>query len=113
MTDERIEYWLKHAVTEPENELMRVIHAMDERKVPKENGDRLCPYERIAFAIDTMRDRMLALLKVAHGKEPGHCRTCGKEIYFVKTAAGKTTPYNANGTSHFADCDAPEYWRKK
>ena len=54
------------------------------------------------------------------------CRTCGKEIVWLKTLRGKSMPVDAETVdegekefnykkhiSHFATCNQPEFWRKK
>jgi len=47
----------------------------------------------------------------------GKCRKCGKDILWVKTSFGNSMPVSENhdGTliSHFADCPAAGYFRKK
>jgi len=45
---------------------------------------------------------------------PTECRGCKALIYWIKTAAGKPMPVNADGISHFATCEkAAEFRRKK
>lgn len=55
------------------------------------------------------------------------CRSCGKEIVFLKTKNGRTIPVNAETmqgketifnhkighVSHFADCMDAKNWRKE
>lgn len=49
------------------------------------------------------RETIAAMLKV-QGIPPVACSSCGRQIWFVRTAAGKSAPYTADGISHFADC---------
>lgn len=55
-----------------------------------------------------------------------NCKSCGKEIVWMKTKKGKNMPVNANTVqgketvydhtkgheSHFSTCDEAEKWRK-
>lgn len=42
------------------------------------------------------------------------CRSCGAEIYWVKTDKGKSMPINADlKKSHFATCPEHKQWRKR
>lgn len=46
-------------------------------------------------------------------EQPTQCRSCGAEIVFGYTAAGKRCPYDfvdgqVTSTSHFATCDNPK-----
>ena len=43
----------------------------------------------------------------------GKCRSCGADIAWCFTRAGKRAPVNPDGTSHFATCPQAETWRKK
>ena len=43
----------------------------------------------------------------------GHCRSCGAEVLWCITPAGKKAPINRDGTSHFADCPQARDWRKR
>lgn len=43
-----------------------------------------------------------------------NCRSCGKPIEFVRTAAGKLNPVSLEtGASHFIDCPQRREWRKE
>jgi hypothetical protein len=44
----------------------------------------------------------------------GRCKGCGQEIVWTITAAGKRSPLNFDGTSHFANCpNAGDFRRAK
>lgn len=63
------------------------------------------------------------LFEIPQGTKASRCRACGKEIYFVRSAAGRLMPLvpaNVNGnlgplmgTSHFADCPKADSFRKE
>lgn len=40
------------------------------------------------------------------------CRSCGAEIEWRKTEAGKNTPYDLSGTPHWATCPSADRHRK-
>ena len=40
------------------------------------------------------------------------CRSCQAEIRWVRTAAGKYMPLNADGTPHWATCPQAKEWKK-
>jgi hypothetical protein len=42
-----------------------------------------------------------------------HCRSCGAEILWCITPAGKKAPINRDGTSHFANCPDADRWRRR
>ena len=46
------------------------------------------------------------------GVEPGKCRSCREEVWWVWSKRGKRSPLNADGTSHFATCPDAARWRK-
>lgn len=56
-----------------------------------------------AAVVAFYRQAFAAMLK-AQGILPSSCSSCGRQIWFVRTAAGKSAPYTADGISHFADC---------
>ena len=41
-----------------------------------------------------------------------HCRSCGAEVLWCITPAGKKAPINRDGTSHFSNCPQAADWRK-
>lgn len=42
-----------------------------------------------------------------------HCRSCGAEIVWQRTEAGKAIPVSvATGESHFRDCPQASQWSK-
>lgn len=41
------------------------------------------------------------------------CAKCHSPIQWQKTAAGKRTPVNPDGTTHWATCSDPTYFRRK
>ena len=49
--------------------------------------------------------------------DPGRCKACGADIWWMKTRNGKVAPYTKHGVSHFMDCPKAEefrvYGRKK
>jgi hypothetical protein len=45
------------------------------------------------------------------GTEP--CKSCGALIRWSWTKAGKKTPMNMDGTSHFGTCPQAEQWRTR
>lgn len=44
---------------------------------------------------------------------PGLCRSCKADIMWATTPAGKPSPLNPDGTSHFATCPQADSWRKR
>lgn len=42
----------------------------------------------------------------------GRCRSCGAEILWCLTAAGRKSPTDRDGTSHFATCPHATAWRR-
>lgn len=43
----------------------------------------------------------------------GRCRSCGAEVLWCRTPAGKKAPIDRQGTSHFATCPQADQWRKR
>ena len=43
--------------------------------------------------------------------DPGECRACGAKIFWQKTEAGKNTPVNPDGTTHWATCPKAELFK--
>ena len=44
----------------------------------------------------------------------GRCRGCGADIFWVRHLNDKMTPYDADGTNHFATCpQAKDFKREK
>jgi len=39
------------------------------------------------------------------------CRSCGKQLHFVKTGTGRTMPVEWDGTPHWGNCDRPDLFR--
>jgi len=52
--------------------------------------------------IDAQKTAMRYLLQKI-GKQ-GACRACGADIFWVRHANGKVTPYTPAGLNHFVDC---------
>ena len=46
------------------------------------------------------------------GKPGRPCEACGKMLYFVRTAAGKPMPVEADGTPHWGNCTDAERFKK-
>lgn len=42
----------------------------------------------------------------------GHCRTCGAEVAWCRTPAGRPAPVNMDGVSHFATCPQADQHRR-
>ena len=42
----------------------------------------------------------------------GRCRSCGAEMLWVTTRAGRRAPYDRDGVSHFATCPTADRWRR-
>lgn len=67
--------------------------------------------EGVGLAIDKLyRQRIQHLLEQIG--EPGKCRGCGMDIYWVQHKNGKKAPYNLNGNNHFMDCPAAERFKR-
>jgi hypothetical protein len=49
---------------------------------------------------------------VPDGTPARSCRSCGADIWWIVTAAGKKMPVDADGTSHFATCPNAAQHRK-
>lgn len=41
------------------------------------------------------------------------CRSCDAPVQWVKTATGKWTPANPDGSPHWATCPQAKEWKKK
>ena len=41
------------------------------------------------------------------------CRECGETLRFVMTGAGKWTPQNEDGSSHWSTCPGADKFRKR
>lgn len=67
--------------------------------------------EELLAHLDQLRVNVRRLLDVVGGR--AQCRSCGAEIWFVKTKAGKSAPYTAEALSHFADCPGAQEFRRK
>lgn len=53
---------------------------------------------------------------VPEGYEPdniGRCKGCDKQVLWCITPAGKKSPTNRDGSSHFSDCPAAGQFRRK
>jgi len=50
--------------------------------------------------------------KVDTDAPPSKCRSCGAEVWWIRTFAGKMMPVNRDGTSHFSTCPQAAKWRK-
>lgn len=44
--------------------------------------------------------------------DPSTCRSCGAEIWWIRTKAGKRMPMNRLAESHFVDCPHADAHRK-
>jgi hypothetical protein len=49
----------------------------------------------------------------AEGEKVASCRSCGAEVMWVLTKAGRRAPINRDGTSHFSNCPQADSWRRK
>lgn len=65
------------------------------------------PTERVAWLESNIR------LLLAQVGEPGKCRGCGADIYWVVHRNGKRAPYTPHGLNHFADCPAAQNFKVK
>lgn len=45
--------------------------------------------------------------------DPGVCRSCGAAIVWTITKAGKRSPVDPDGTTHFATCPQGKEWSRK
>ena len=43
----------------------------------------------------------------------GRCRSCGTEVLWCLTPAGKKAPIDRDGKSHFATCPDAAQWRRR
>jgi hypothetical protein len=44
----------------------------------------------------------------------GTCRSCGAQIaWLVNDKSGKRSPFDLDGTNHFATCPQADSWRKR
>ena len=77
------------------------------------NGEaELVPGDVLALmSVDSAwRQRMLTLLKQLG--EPGHCRGCNADVYWV-TGKRSAVPVTPTGLNHFVDCSAADQFRRK
>ena len=45
-------------------------------------------------------------------RQASRCRGCGARMYWWETVAGKLSPHDLDGTTHFATCPVRERFRK-
>ena len=45
--------------------------------------------------------------------DPGRCKGCGVDIWWMKTRLKNLMPYNRHGIPHFTDCPKADEFRKK
>ena len=62
------------------------------------------PHDREVLCLRAAQATTLALLK--NIGDPGQCRACQAEIFWVIHRNGKKAPYTAAGLNHFVDCPA-------
>lgn len=72
-------------------------------------GDRL----READHPDRWREHPVRELPDGPKSEASRCRSCGAPVEWRMTAAGKRSPYDLDGTSHFATCPDAARWRRR
>lgn len=77
----------------------------------KPEMDHVPIIERIANAVAAQKKIIADLLR--NVGEPGVCRSagCNAEICWMVHRNGKRTPYNLDGTNHFATCVDSERWK--
>ena len=51
---------------------------------------------------DRARDNAASILR--HTAQPGRCRGCKAEIFWLRHNNGKNVPYDADGMNHFITC---------
>ena len=62
--------------------------------------------------VEQLEQRAAALVKIIG--EPGTCRGCGAEIFWMKAfRSGKSIPYDPSGVTHFATCPQKEQFQKQ
>ena len=62
--------------------------------------------------IEALEERAATLVKAVG--EPGKCRGCGAEIFWLTTFRnGKAAPDDATGVTHFATCRSAAQFRKQ
>jgi len=75
--------------------------------------------ERPSSPKETMTDgRVLEGVEIDETATIQACRSCGKPIWFGKTAAGRVCPFDVIGRertaqTHFSTCKTPELWSRK
>ena len=60
--------------------------------------------------MDQLKTNIVRLLNMIG--DAGHCRACGRPIWWVLTKNGKKMPVTDEGISHFADCTKAGEFRK-
>ena len=53
------------------------------------------------------------VFKVDTDLPPSKCKSCGAEVWWIRTFSGKNMPVDRDGTSHFATCPHADRWRTK
>jgi hypothetical protein len=62
--------------------------------------------------IEALEHRAATLVKTFG--EPGKCRGCGADIFWLTTFRnGKAAPYDATGVTHFASCPSAAQFKKQ
>ena len=74
-----------------------LVVALDEGKPAKEESEK----KKVTFEIPS-------------GTRPSRCTSssCGAEIFWIKTAAGKNMPVDADGQPHWATCPAAKSFKR-
>jgi hypothetical protein len=80
--------------------------------------DHVPPIERMANNLAELTQELEAQNKaltdlLKRVGDPGICKGCRAEIYWVFHRNGHRTPYNRNGTNHFTTCIHRELFRRK
>jgi len=80
----------------------------------------ICPICHLAHPVDTGNMGCCVIAQAAQMKallknigDPGNCRGCQAEIYWVTHKNGKKTPYTPAGLNHHVDCVAAKQFDRK
>lgn len=66
--------------------------------------------ERLEKENERLKKNTLFLLRQLG--EPGRCRSCSAQVFWIKVRTGKLMPMDQDGASHFSTCPEASEWRR-
>ena len=66
--------------------------------------------EELEAMVENLHRNIGALLR--NVGDPGKCKGCGRDIYWVMHNNARKAPYTADGLNHFANCPKADDFRR-